>query len=190
MAAGELRMLRLDWVRADPAPHVDSPYPCFRASAASSGEALPAEAVARLLADVEHDVRWVMAEHAPHLVDAAAAERLEREFDPADTKFSPWRPADVLTFPAEVLRRFAADEDPRMRCLAPRDPDLPAEVAARLATDPDAAVRCAVAGHRDLPVEALLALLDDSDRATVERAARSPRLPVEQRERLLRLAGL
>ncbi|MEU3645029.1 hypothetical protein AB0E59_16730 [Lentzea sp. NPDC034063] len=190
LALGELRMLRLDWVRADPLPHVDSPYPCFRASAASSPRPLPAEVVARLLADDEYDVRLAMAERAPQLVDARTAEHLDREFRPGKTKYSPWRPADVLTFPAEVVRRFATDPDPRMRCLAPRDPDLPAETTVRLATDPDADVRHAVADHRNLPEEALIALLDDSAERVVRAAAGSPRLPRAQMERVLARAGL
>ncbi|MFD4636728.1 hypothetical protein ACFWN2_05395 [Lentzea sp. NPDC058436] len=190
VASGELRMLRLEWVRADPLPHVGSPYPCFRASAASSHEALPPEAVARLLADDEQDIRWIMAEHAPHLVDAATAERMDREFNPADTNFAPWRPADVLRFPAQVLRRFATDPDPRMRCLAPRDPDLPGGIAAALAADPAAEVRHAVAGHHNLPEHALVALLDDPDERTVHAAAGSLWLPVREMERLLRLAEL
>ncbi|SFR27668.1 Leucine rich repeat variant [Lentzea waywayandensis] len=190
LVLGELQMLRLDWVCADPLPHVDSPYPCFRVSAASSEQPLPPEVVARLLADDEYDVRSTMARRAPHLVDAVTAERIDREFSPSSAKFTPWRPADELTFPAEVLRRFATDPDPRMRCLAPRDPDLPAGIATRLAADPDAEVRYAVAGHRNLPVEALIALLDDVDERTVHAAAASPRLPEARMERLLVLAGL
>ncbi|WP_330275702.1 hypothetical protein OG205_08560 [Lentzea sp. NBC_00516] len=190
LVLGELRMLRLPWVCADPLPHVDSPYPCFRVSAASSGQPLPPEVVARLLADDEYDVRSTMARRAPHLVDVATAERIDREFSPSTAKYTPWRPADELTFPAEVLRRFATDPDPRMRCLAPRDPDLPAAIAARLAADPDAEVRHAVAGHRTLPVESLIALLDDTDERTVHAAAASPRLPEARMERLLALAGL
>jgi hypothetical protein len=190
LAVGELQMLRLDWVRADPLPHVDSPYPCFRASAASSPRPLPPEVVARLLTDDEYDVRLTMAKTAPHLVDVKTAEHIDREFDPTKHKYTPWRPADVLTFPAEVLHRFATDPDPRMRCLAPRAPDLPAGIAARLATDPDADVRQAVAGHRNLPEATLIALLDDENERTAHAAATSPRLPEAQMERLLALAGL
>ncbi|GHH41471.1 hypothetical protein [Lentzea cavernae] len=184
VAAGELQMLRLDWVRADPVRHAGSPYACFRASVASSTVPLPPEVVARLLADDEIEVRWAMAKSAPHLADV---ERMDREFDPADTNYAPWRPADMWTFPASVLRRFATDPDPRMRCLAPRDPDLPAGIAARLAADPDAAVRHAVAGHPNLPEQALIALLDDPDERTVRAAAGSPRLPRREMRRLVEL---
>ncbi|MDX8054972.1 hypothetical protein SK571_36850 [Lentzea sp. BCCO 10_0798] len=37
----ELHMMRLEWVMADPLSHIDSPYPCFRASAAATREPLP-----------------------------------------------------------------------------------------------------------------------------------------------------
>ncbi|MDX5460745.1 hypothetical protein ACGFI5_13785 [Micromonospora tulbaghiae] len=41
MAVAELQHLRLDWVTADPLPHVSSPYICFRRSAARSGHCRP-----------------------------------------------------------------------------------------------------------------------------------------------------
>ncbi|MER7001090.1 hypothetical protein [Streptomyces sp. NPDC000410] len=44
IARAELRALRLPWVTADPLPYVDSPYACFRASAAMS-DRLPAPLV-------------------------------------------------------------------------------------------------------------------------------------------------
>ena len=173
--------------RLDPLPHVDSPYPCFRVSVAAS-ESLPPDVVARLLDDPESDVRTTMAEHARHLVDLATAERVDREFRPA--KKTLWRPADDVEFPPATLRRFATDPDPRMRCLAPRDPDLPAELAERLAADPDRSVRAAVAQHRTLTTEALTGLLSD-DSAWVARAAGgSPYLPVSRMEWLLSLADL
>ncbi|WP_394619233.1 hypothetical protein JNUCC0626_09090 [Lentzea sp. JNUCC 0626] len=184
----ELHMMRLEWVRDDPLPHVGSPYPCFRISAASTRQPLPPEVVARLLADEDREVRLAMARRAPHLVDPATAERLEREYRPF--KPTPWRPADVLDFPPDALRRFATDPEPRMRCLAPRDPDLPVDLAVALARDPDAGVRQEIAAHPALPVAVLVALLDDEDEGTVQAAAGSPRLPVEQMHRLLDLAGL
>ncbi|MET9225983.1 hypothetical protein [Lentzea sp. NPDC003310] len=186
VAGIELHTMRLDWVMADPLPHIGSPYRGFRASAAASREPLPPQVVARLLADDDSEVRAQMARRAPHLVDVETAERIEREFRPA--KQTRWRPADVLSFPPEVLRRFATDPDPRMRCLAPRDPDLPAALAAGLAEDPDPTVRREVAGHPTLPVASLIALLDDE--RTARAAAASPWLPAEQVERLLALGGL
>lgn len=134
LAVAELRHLQLDWVTADPLPYVSSPYICFRRSAANS-RALPTDAVLRLLNDDDSGVRTAIAASAPHLVDLATAERIDREFRP--DKKTNWRPADTFAFPPQTLRRFATDPDPRMRCLAPRDPDLPAEMAERLAADPD-----------------------------------------------------
>ena len=87
-ARTELRILRLQWVTADPLPHIDSPYVCFRVSAAVS-KALPANAVARLLDDEEEIVRLTMARTAPHLVDPATAENIERRYRRRD-KFTFW----------------------------------------------------------------------------------------------------
>jgi hypothetical protein len=187
MAAAELRYLRLDWVTDDPLPYVSSPYICFRRSAARS-RALPAEAVIRLLNDDDSGVRTTMATHAPHLVDPATAERIDREFRP-DKKTS-WRPADAFTFPPQTLRRFATDPDPRMRCLAHRDPDLPVELAERLATDPDSTVRHSVAGHPNLSIHVRRALLADPSESVAHAAAAAPTLPVAEMDQLLTLAGV
>ena len=51
LARLELPTLRLPWVTADPLPHVDTPYICFRASAAMSG-CLPTAVVIWLAAAV------------------------------------------------------------------------------------------------------------------------------------------
>ena len=185
----DLRILELPWVTADPLPHIDSPYVCFRISAAYS-KTLPADAVARLLADGAERVRLTMAETAAHLVDPVTAETIERSYRGRDKFTFWWDRAEVLTFAPEALRRFATDPEPRLRSFAPRDPDLPAELAGRLASDEDRRVRRAVAGHRNLPLAALLQLLDDPCEAVAEAAAASPYLPVEHMERLLLLAGL
>ncbi|KOX21793.1 hypothetical protein ADK67_26030 [Saccharothrix sp. NRRL B-16348] len=183
----ELRYLKLDWVTADPLSHVDSPYPCFRASAAACAS-LPPDVVTRLLNDVDIDVVTTMVRHAPHLVDLATAERVARQFRP--DRPTAWHPADDFTFPPDVLRRFAVDPDPGMRRLAPRDPELPAALAQKLATDPDHSVRHAVANHRNLPTPALIGLLSDENESVAHAAAGSPYLPTEQMERLLALADL
>ncbi|MGW0434722.1 hypothetical protein ACWDV4_19575 [Micromonospora sp. NPDC003197] len=187
IAVTELKHLRLDWVTADPVPYVNSPYVCFRRSAARS-RALPSDAVLRLLDDDESIVRTTMARHAPHLVDLATAERIDREFRP--DKRTNWRPADDFPFPAESLCRFATDADPRMRCLAPRNPDLPADLAEQLAADPESSVRRAVATHPRLPTRALLTLVADPNEWVARAAAASPSLPAADMERLLSLAGL
>ena len=187
MAVAELRYLQLDWVTADPLPYVSSPYICFRRSAARS-RAMPAEAVIRLLNDNDSGVRTTMATHTPHLVGPDTAERIDREFRP--NKKTRWRPADMFTFPPQTLRRLATDPDPRMRCLAPRDPDLPVELTERLATDPDNAVRHAAARHPNLPVHVRRALLADPSEWVAHAAAAAATLPVAEMERLLTLAGV
>lgn len=187
MTLAELRHLRLDWVTADPLPHISSPYICFRRSAARN-PALPANAVIRLLNDDDSGVRTTMATHAPHLVDPATAERTDRDFRPDKT--TKWRPADILPFPPQTLRRLATDPDPRMRCLAPRDLDLPVDLAERLATDPESMVRRAVAGHPNLPVHVRRALLTDPDEWVAHAAATAPTLPVTEMDRLPTLAGI
>lgn len=157
----ELRYLKLDWVTADPLSHVDSPYPCFRASAAACAS-LPPDVVTRLLNDVDIDVVTTMVRHAPHLVDLATAERVARQF--RHDRPTAWHPADDCTFPPDVLRRFAVD--------------------------PDHSVRHAVANHRNLPTPALIGLLSDENESVAHAAAGSPYLPTEQMERLLALADL
>lgn len=187
LAGNEIDQVALPWVTADPVSYVESPYTAFRLAAAGSDQ-LPPHLVTRLLNDDDSGVRVRMAMKTPHLVDLATAERIDREYRPRPKTAD--RPADHFTFPPETLRRLAGDADPRMRCLAPRDPDLPADLAAGLATDPEQSVRNAVAQHPNLPTEYLVALLDDPSERVASAAAGSPFLPVEEMERLLALAGL
>ncbi|GGT45775.1 hypothetical protein GCM10010254_75600 [Streptomyces chromofuscus] len=187
MARVELRTLRLPWVTAEPLAYVDSPYACFRASAAMS-DRLPPPAVARLLNDEESSVRTTMALHARDQIDPATAERLDRNYRPV--KRTRWRPADDFPLPAGVLRRLATDPDPRMRQLAPRDHDLPVALMRRLAADPDHTVRGAIATHPRLPARELTQLLADSSESVATAAAGNPNLPPTHMRRLLALAGL
>ncbi|WP_406424107.1 hypothetical protein OH809_03510 [Streptomyces sp. NBC_00873] len=187
IARAELRALGLPWVTADPLPYVDSPYVCFRASAAMADD-LPAPVVARLLDDEESSVRTTMALHARDQIDPATAERIDRSYRP--DKMVRWRPADDFPLPADVLRRLATDPDPRMRQLAPRDPDLPVESLRRLAADPDHTVRRAIATHPRLPAEDLTRLLADSSESVASAAASNPNLPSAGMHRILALAGL
>ncbi|WP_239516203.1 HEAT repeat domain-containing protein [Streptomyces sp. ICC4] len=189
MAEEDLRRLDLPWVTADPLPHIDSPYVSFRVSAAGS-ETLPVHAVAQLLDDEEETVRLTMASTSPHLVDPETAERIERAYRWRDKHTFWWDKAEVLSFPAETLRRFATDAQPRLRSFAPRDPDLPPGLAEKLASDPEPRVRHAVAPHRNLPLPSLLRLLTDSTADVAEAAAASPFLPVKHMEGLLTRAGL
>ncbi|MFE2523378.1 hypothetical protein ACFXEL_04010 [Streptomyces sp. NPDC059382] len=187
LARVELRTLRLPWVTADPLPYVDSPYVCFRASAAMSDH-LPPPIIAQLLDDEECSVRTTMALHARDHVDSDTAERIERTYRP-DKKVR-WRPADDFPLPVDVLRRLATDPDPRMRQLALRDPDLPVESARSLAEDPDHTVRRAVAAHPRLPAEDLTRLLADPSESVAATAAANPNLPTADMHQLLALAGL
>ncbi|WP_236047701.1 hypothetical protein [Streptacidiphilus fuscans] len=187
MANLELRSLRVPWVTADPLPHVDSPYLCFRASAAKA-DSLPASVVARLLDDEESSVRTTMALHARDRIDPATAERIDRDYR-AEGK-TDWRPADDFPLPPDALRRLATDPDPRMRRLAPRDPDLPRELVSRLASDPDQTVRRAIATHPGLPARELAQLVNDPSEWVANAAAGNPNLPPEEMYRLLALAGV
>ncbi|MEV0993150.1 hypothetical protein [Streptomyces sp. NPDC049949] len=187
IARAELRSLRLSWVTADPLPYVDSPYACFRASAAMSDQ-LPPPLVARLLDDEESSVRTTMALHSGDPIDPETAERIDRTYRPG--KRVRWRPADDFPLPADVLRRLATDSDPRMRQLAPRDPDLPVELARRLAADPDHMVRRAIATHPRLPAEDLTRLLADPSESVAATAAANPNLPTTGMYQLVALVGL
>lgn len=187
MARIEFHSMRLPWVTADPLPHVDSPFACFRVSAAMCDN-LPEAAVTRLLNDAESSVRATMAQHARDRIDPATAERIDRDYRP--DKRSDWRPADDFPLPPEALRRLAADPEPRMRELAPRDPDLPEDLLRRLAADPHEAVRAVTATHGRLPADVLVGLLDDTSAWVAKTAAGNPNLPVAQMDRLLALAGL
>ncbi|MGW2278602.1 hypothetical protein [Streptomyces sp. NPDC001770] len=187
LARAELRSLRLAWVTADPLPHVDSPYACFRASAAMS-DCLPEHLVNRLLHDEESDVRTTMALHARDRIDPGTAERIDRSHSPA--KRMSWRPADAFPLPPAVLRRLATDPDPRMRQLATRDPDLPVGLLRALAADSDPTVRRTVAAHPGVPLADLTRLLADPSEHVATAAAGNPGLPPGEMHRLLTLAGL
>ncbi|MGW0858313.1 hypothetical protein [Streptomyces sp. NPDC002690] len=187
LARVELRTVRLPWVTADPLPHVDSPYACFRASAAMS-DRLPWHVVTRLLHDEKSDVRTTMALHARDRIDPATAERIDRGYRPA--KRTAWRPADEFPLPAAVLRRLATDPEPRMRQLATRDPDLPVELLRALAVDSDPTVRRTVAAHPGVPLTVLTRLLADPSEHVGTAAAANLVLPPAEMHRLLALAGL
>ncbi|MFJ3633856.1 hypothetical protein [Streptomyces sp. NPDC090112] len=187
IARAELWALHLPWVAADPLPHADSSYVCFRVSAAWSGH-LPPHLVARLLHDEESSVRTAVALRARDRIDPGTAERIDRTHRPQ--KPIRWRPADDLPLPADVLRRLATDPDARMRQLAPRDPDLPLESLSRLAADPDHTVRRLVAAHPRLPAEDLTRLVADPAESVAAAAAAHPGLPRTEMHRLLALAGL
>ena len=131
-----------------------------------------------------------MAKTSLRLVDPATADRVERRYRPDDKFTIWWDDARVLSFPPEMLRRFATEPKPRMRSLAPRTPDLPSDLAAQLTAGPEARVRRAISAHPDLSFAAPIQLLADEAEWVAHAAARSANLPREQRERLLALAAL
>ncbi|MEV6629191.1 hypothetical protein AB0M54_00375 [Actinoplanes sp. NPDC051470] len=110
-----------------------SPYPCFRASAARS-TTLPHDVQRRLLDDERNVVRTAMFRTFGDRMDPATAERIDRAFGPnRKVRVAPGRRLHVPgRIPATLRdrRRFATDDDPRRRCLAPCDPDLPSESCA------------------------------------------------------------
>lgn len=175
------------WVLEDPLPYVDSPYAVFRRSAATTGDALPRPAIARLFEDPDSEVRKTMAA-AVSVLDPDTAERLERVHE--ENRKWPGSPADNAVFPPETMRRFTTDPDPRMRALALRDPELPAELVERLAQDDEARVRREAAAHPNLPAPAGLLLLGDADLRTALAVAGSPHLPREAMEAILAVAEL
>ncbi|MBM2616872.1 hypothetical protein JIG36_15035 [Actinoplanes sp. LDG1-06] len=79
-------------------------------------------------------------------------------------------------FPVEGLARFADHDDPAVRRLAARDPQVDPQVVARLLGDPSRRVREAMSSCPQLPVDRILALLNDPDLA--EHAAANPSLPI------------
>ncbi|MFI5530394.1 hypothetical protein ACIA8O_17820 [Kitasatospora sp. NPDC051853] len=184
LALADLNLHLLPWLLEEPQLGLDSPYVCFRHSAALSDHLTPDQR-ARLLDDPVPHVRLAAASYG---IDPGTAERLERRH-PARGKFR-GRPADHADFPVGTLRRFATDEDPWIRRRAARDPDLPVELLTALARDEDRNVRLVAAGHPGLPVDVLVELLDHPDRSTAAAAARAPRLPAAAVGRLLADAGL
>ena len=122
-AYSTLSTLRPEWVTAEAANHVTSPYPCFRIAAALSPE-LPLEAIRALLDDEDEHVRITMVNTVPHLVDASRAERIERmhHWD----KFTMWwEYQPVLTHSPETMRRFATDPEHKPAPHKPQPEPLP-----------------------------------------------------------------
>ncbi|MFD1365686.1 HEAT repeat domain-containing protein [Actinoplanes sichuanensis] len=181
--------LPLPWVTADPMRHAGSPYTSFRLAVAAAAASLPPAVVDRLLADEEPRVAEAVVEHAPHRVDEATAERIERAYRPP-ARARARRPTGRYPYQPETLRRFATDPDPRMRVFGFRDPALPADILSTSAADPDGNVRRSAAAHRRMPATVLVAMLDDPDERVARAAAGNPGLPVETMAELLRRAGL
>jgi hypothetical protein len=131
LAAIELRHLDLAWVTVDPLPHVTSPYVAFRLSAACS-RSLPPDTVMQLLNDDESIVRTTMATHAPHLVDLATAERIDREFPTGqEDKLASGRQLRLPSADSSPIRDRSWSEDALSRAPRPRPARRPGGTVSR-----------------------------------------------------------
>jgi hypothetical protein len=184
----DTRSHELAWVRA---LHDDAD--AMRRLAASShllvrrsvarARRLPADVVERLARDENRTVRLFLAESC----DDAPADLLMEVWQWWDGSLTyPGRPRSHPNFPRTDLLRYADDPNPRMRRLAPDDPESTAELVERLARDPSAEVRCRAARDPRLSVASAVRLLDDTS-SSVRHAARChPRLPARLLVRYLR----
>jgi hypothetical protein len=146
---------------------------------AAGVHSLPPDLVARLADDEDLGVRVTLAQNHP---DAPAALLLRSflEYTGPDRSHLATRP----NFPTTRLAAFADHEDPEVRALAMRDPEIAPTVVERLTRDPDPAVRAAAARHPNLPRPRLTELLDDEELA--HPAAANPALEVAEIRRLAR----
>ncbi|MFF2129011.1 hypothetical protein ACFVW1_27185, partial [Streptomyces olivochromogenes] len=112
-----------------------SGHPMLRRRAAGV-HSLPPDLVARLADDEDLGVRVTLAQNHP---DAPAALLLRSflEYTGPDRSHLATRP----NFPTTGLAAFADHEDPEVRALAVRDPEIAPVVVERLTRDPDPAVR-------------------------------------------------
>ncbi|MEU3822671.1 PE-PGRS family protein [Streptomyces sp. NPDC030392] len=159
-----------------------SAHPLLRAGAARARR-LPPDAVERLARDEDSVVRLFLAESC----DDAPADLLLEVWRWWDGGFShPDRPRGHPNFPRTGLLRYADDPSPRMRRLAPDDPQSTPELVERLSRDPAAEVRRRAAEDPRLSAASAVRLLDDVDEGVRITAARNPVLPARSLVRLLR----
>ncbi|MFJ9433324.1 hypothetical protein ACIRQY_27220 [Streptomyces sp. NPDC101490] len=180
---------RTDWLREAPLAerltYLDSRDPALRRALAHCRD-LPEEAWRRLDDDPAPSVRRAAA-HRPD-VPPDVLERLVR----AHGDFSKGRAAliDHPRFPRHVLRTFVDEEDPHVRCLALRDPELPVPEIRRLATATESFLRQEVARHPKVTEALLERLLSDPEPEVADDAAASPALRPSRMRQLLAAVGL
>ncbi|CAL9582220.1 PE-PGRS family protein [Streptomyces sp. enrichment culture] len=159
-----------------------SAHPLLRGSAARARR-LPPDVAERLARDEDRVVRLFLAESC----DDAPAGLLLEVWRWWDGSFShPDRPRGHPNFPRADLLRYADDPSPRMRRLAPDDPEATPELVERLSRDPAAEVRRRTAEDPRLSPATVVRLLDDVDEGVRVAAARNPALPARALVRLLR----
>ncbi|MEU3447656.1 PE-PGRS family protein [Streptomyces thermolilacinus] len=159
-----------------------SAHPLLRGSAARARR-LPPDVAERLARDEDRVVRLFLAESC----DDAPAGLLLEVWRWWDGSFShPDRPRGHPNFPRAGLLRYADDPSPRMRRLAPDDPESTPELVERLSRDHAAEVRRRAAEDPRLSPATVVRLLDDVDEGVRVTAARNPALPARALVRLLR----
>ncbi|MEU2184320.1 PE-PGRS family protein [Streptomyces thermolilacinus] len=159
-----------------------SAHPLLRGSAARARR-LPPDVAERLARDEDRVVRLFLAESC----DDAPADLLLEVWRWWDGSFShPDRPRGHPNFPRTDLLRYTDDPSPRMRRLAPDDPESTPELVERLSRDPAAEVRCRAAEDPRLSPATAVRLLDDVHARVRAAAARNPNLPARTLVRVLR----
>ncbi|MFI9168258.1 PE-PGRS family protein [Streptomyces lincolnensis] len=183
-----LRHWELDWV-LDLHEDTDamrrlaaSTHPLVRRSVARARH-LPPDVVERLARDEDRVVRLFLAESC----DDAPADMLLEVWQWWDGSLTcPDRPRGHPNFPRRGLLRYADDPNPRMRRLAPDDPESTPELVDRLSRDPAAEVRYRAVTDPRLSAASAVRRLDDPHEHIRHMAAQHPELPARVLIRLLR----
>ncbi|WP_460061427.1 PE-PGRS family protein [Streptomyces sp. YKOK-I1] len=158
-----------------------SAHPIVRRSVARARH-LPADVVERLARDEDRVVHLFLAESC----EDAPAELLLSVWRWWTGSFShPDRPHGHPNFPRHDLLRYADDPSPRMRRLAPDDPDATPELVERLGRDPSEEVRARAANDPRLSAASAVRLLSDPFDTVRAAAARHPGLPVPVMRRII-----
>ncbi|WP_406483043.1 hypothetical protein [Streptomyces platensis] len=103
--------------------------------------------------------------------------------DPDDPRGHP-------NFPRHGLLRYAEDPNPRMRQLAPDDPESTLELVERFSRDSAPEVRLRAATDPRLTTSSAVRMLDDPHEHIRHAAARHPTLPVAVMRQMMQLLVL